>query len=149
MLVVSCHESHLMDRITYKRDLDGIDWQGLKALLTADDFDNGRTAEQLRLSFANSFAVCFAMLDDQIIGKARVLSDGVCNAYMVDVWTHTPHRRQGIASEMILRLTGELQGQHVYLQADADVVPFYRKLGFGEQPCGLALVVGHWLKAEP
>ena len=32
---------------------------------------------------------------------ARLLSDGVCNAYLVDVWTMSVYRRQGIASRMI------------------------------------------------
>jgi predicted GNAT family acetyltransferase len=137
-----------MDTISYKRDVNGIDWQGLKALLVADDFDNGRTAEQLQRSFANSFAVCFAVVDDRVVGKARVLSDGVCYAYMVDVSTHLPYRHQGIATEMIRRLFHDLPGQHVYLQADDDVRPLYEQLGFRAQPNGLSLVVGRWLHAD-
>ena len=137
-----------MGQVTYQRDLDGIDWQALKAVLVEDDFDNGRTPEQLRESFANSFAVCFAILEARVVGKARVLSDGVCNAYMVDVWTHSPHRRQGIASEMIRRLLHDLPGQHVYLQADDDVLPFYDDLGFKTQPNGLSRVVGRWLQGR-
>lgn len=131
--------------IAYTRTLDEVDWAALKTALNADDFDNGRTAEQLQRSFANSYAVCFAWTEGRIIGKARVLSDGVCNAYMVDVWTYSAYRNRGIATQMIRLLLHDLPGQHVYLQADEDVAAFYRKLGFQDQPQGLSCVVGRWL----
>lgn len=130
--------------ITYKQDLDGIDWAALKQLLVDDHFDNGRTPEQLRQSFANSYACCFAWDSDRIIGKARALSDGVCNAYVVDVWTYRPYRRQGIASEMMWRLLARLSGQHVYLFT-LDAAAFYEQLGFRPQGIGMAKVVGKWL----
>jgi len=131
--------------IIYTDSIRDIDWHALKARLREDDFDNGRSADQLRESFANSYAVCFARCDGAVIGKGRVLSDGVCNAYLVDLWTHTPHRHHGIAREIVRRLSEKLQGQHISLQADADVAGFYRKLGFVDQPHGLSRVVGKWL----
>ena len=138
-----------MMTIRYRSDLEGIAWSTLKAALAADNFDNGRTPEQLQRSFENSFAVSIAWLDEQIVGTARVLSDQVCNAYLVDVWTASPFRKHGIAREMITRLGHLLHGQHVYLQADGDSVDFYRRLGFREQPAGMSCVVGHWLVNEP
>ncbi|MBR8836314.1 MAG: GNAT family N-acetyltransferase [Stigonema ocellatum SAG 48.90 = DSM 106950] len=130
--------------ITYKRDLANVDWEEMKATLIKDKFHNGRTAEQLKTSFLNSYSTCIAYVDEEIVGTARVLSDGVCNAYIVDVWTLTEFRHQGIASRMMEILTDELQGQHVYLFSD-DTVDFYKKLGFKEQPTGLAKVIGKWL----
>ena len=131
--------------IIYELDLKGVDWDALKARLTEDNFDNGRSPAQLKASFENSFATCFAYADAQIIGKARALSDGVCNAYIVDVWTYTPYRHQGIASQMMKLLMEQLEGQHVYLFTD-DALDFYKKLGFQEQDIGLGCVVGEWLK---
>lgn len=131
--------------ITYTRTPDGVDWDELKAKLHADRFDNGRTAEQLRRSFANSQSVCFAWAEGRVVGKARILSDGVCNAYLVDVWTLSAYRRRGVASQMIRLLLQDLPGQHVYLQSDEETLPFYRKLGFQAQPYGLSCVVGRWL----
>jgi ribosomal protein S18 acetylase RimI-like enzyme len=132
------------DQVVYRLDLNNVDWAELKATLAADMFDNGRTPEQLERSFRNSHATCLAYLDGRIIGTARVLSDGVCNAYLLDVWTHSAHRRRGIASRMVRSLIEPLRGQHVYLQSD-DAVEFYRKLGFAEQPVGLSRIVGRWL----
>ena len=134
--------------VTYKRDLEGVDWDEIKATLVADDFDNGRTPEQLERSFANSDSTCIAYAEGRIVGTARLLSDGVCNAYVVDVWTLSSIRRQGIARRMMEALLVELPGQHVYLFTD-DAVEFYRALGFKEQGIGLARVVGQWLDNEP
>jgi len=135
----------MLPEITYSQTSDGVDWNALKATLQDDHFDNGRTPEQLQRSFANSQAVCFAWSEGRVVGKARLLSDGVCNAYLVDVWTHTPYRHRGIATQMIRLLLETVPGEHVYLQADADLVSFYKRIGFQEQPHGLSCVVGRWL----
>jgi predicted GNAT family acetyltransferase len=133
-----------IQEVTYKADLNGIDWTALTARLKADDFDNGRTPDQLRLSFENSFTYCFAWADDEIVGKVRCLSDGVCNAYIVDVWTYTPYRNRGVARHMMETVMEKLPGQHVYLFTD-DSMDFYRKLGFTEQGVGMSRIVGQWL----
>lgn len=133
--------------VTYKADLADVDWAEMKATLRSDAFDNGRSPEQLKSSFENSYATCIAYLNNRIVGTARVLSDGVCNAYIVDVWTLTSYRCQGIAQTMMQILLAKLKGQHVYLFTD-DVPEFYRKIGFTEQPIGMSKVVGKWLINE-
>jgi predicted GNAT family acetyltransferase len=133
--------------ITYTTTLEGVDWRALRQRLIDDNFDNGRTAAQYQISFSNSAQVIFAWDGPEIVGKARALSDGVCNAYIVDVWTYTPYRRQGIATNMMRRLLARLAGQHIYLFSD-DAVPFYTRLGFSVQESGLGLVVGRWLENE-
>jgi ribosomal protein S18 acetylase RimI-like enzyme len=117
----------------------------MKRVLVEDSFDNGRTPDQLQRSFLNSFAAVVAYLDGRIIGTARVLSDGVCNAYLVDVWTYSPFRRRGIARQMIEDMLADLSGQHVYLFTD-DLPDFYRKLGFVERGIGMETLVGRWLE---
>jgi ribosomal protein S18 acetylase RimI-like enzyme len=124
--------------------LEGIDWAQAKADLASDNFDNGRTPDALRRSFEQSQHVAFARDGDRVVGMARLLSDGVCNAYLVDVWTSVSYRRQGIASAMIRGLLAEVPGQHVGLQTD-DAQAFYESLGFREQPEFWALVVASWL----
>jgi ribosomal protein S18 acetylase RimI-like enzyme len=124
--------------------LDGIDWVRAKADLVADEFDNGRSAEALRRSFEQSQHVAFARDGDRIVGMARLLSDGVCNAYLVDVWTASAYRRKGIASAMVRHLLQQVPGQHVGLQTN-DLGDFYTSLGFGPQPEFWSIVVGSWL----
>lgn len=125
-------------------DTDRVDWVRAKADLAHDDFDNGRSAEALRLSFEQSAHVAFIRWDGRVVGMARLLSDGVCNAYLVDVWTQSSMRRRGIATAMVAHLTAAVPGQHIGLQTD-DSADFYTGLGFRRQPEFLSLVVGHWL----
>ena len=121
--------------------LAAIDWEQAKADLAADQWDNGRSAAALRRSFEQSRHVAFARDGDRVVGMARLLSDGVCNAFLVDVWTMSSYRRQGIASRMIRLLLDEVPGQHVGLQTD-DAQELYRSLGFEHQPEFWSQVVG-------
>ena len=124
--------------------LDGIDWDQAKADLAADRFDNGRSADALRRSFEQSAHVAFARDGERVIGMARLLSDGVCNAYLLDVWTASAYRRQGIASSLMRLLLDAVPGQHVGLQTD-DAQQLYESLGFKPQPEFWSVVVGRWL----
>ena len=133
--------------VTIDGSLDGIDWVQAKVDLAADDFDNGRTTDALRRSFEQSPHVVFARDGVRVVGMARLLSDGVCNAYLVDVWTASAYRRQGIASAMVGRLLDEVPGQHVGLQTD-DAQAFYASLGFAPQPEFWSTVVGGWLEND-
>jgi GNAT superfamily N-acetyltransferase len=136
------------EEIRYSFDLDEVDWQALIAALEADQFHNGRTPAQMEQSFRNSAFVVLAFLGSECVGNTRVLSDGVCNAYVVDVWTRSDLRRRGIGRRMMKLALERLQGQHVYLFTD-DQQPFYQSLGFAPQPEGMALVVGDWLQNPP
>jgi len=130
--------------VRIERSLEGVDWSAAKEDLSRDDFDNGRSPDALRRSFERSQHVALARDGDRLVGMARLLSDGVCNAYLLDVWTASTHRRQGIASAMVDDLAQRVHGQHIGLQTD-DARRFYATLGFRAQPEFLSLVVGRWL----
>jgi GNAT superfamily N-acetyltransferase len=133
--------------IIYQTDLQGIDWETLKQDLVDDDFDNGRSNSQLRLSFENSTFVIMASINKRCVASGRLLSDRVGNAYVVDVWTLSQFRRQGIASEIMKKLIDCVPGQHIYLQTE-DAVDFYKKLGFKEQPVGMSTIAGEYLQND-
>jgi predicted GNAT family acetyltransferase len=133
--------------ITFVSSSAGVDWSEVKRDLAADDFDNGRSPEQLRRSFQNSYSVVFAWSGGRCVGTARLLSDGVCNAYLVDVWTASSHRRQGIASRMIALLLETVPGQHVALFT-SDRTDLYARLGFTEERTGMSRVSGTWLQGS-
>ena len=134
--------------LIYTHDPAAVNWARLKDDLTADDFDNGRTPDELRRSFENSAVVVFAWHGERVIGKARALSDGVCNAYVVDVWTHSDDRRRGIDTRMMNLLADRLPGQHIYLFTDA-AEKFYHSLGYRRQGVGMSIVSGQWLNRFP
>jgi GNAT superfamily N-acetyltransferase len=114
--------------------LEGIDWAQAKADLTADDFDNGRSPGALRASFERSQHVVIAR-------------DGVCNAYLLDVWTMSAYRRQGIGAAMVRQLMAHAPGQHIGLQTD-DAEAFYTSLGYRHQPVFMSAIAGEWLVNE-
>jgi GNAT superfamily N-acetyltransferase len=132
--------------ITFSSELAGVDWTALKQALVADDFDNLRTPEQYRRSHENSHAVVFGRCDGRFVANGRILSDGVCNAYLVDIWTATPYRRRGVGREVVTRLLATVPGQHVGLFTD-EAEAFYRTLGFASQAGGMSKIVGSWLVA--
>ena len=133
-----------MAEIEFSSELTGIDWSALKQALVADDFDNHRSPDQYRRSHENSHAVVFGRCDGRFVANGRILSDGVCNAYLVDIWTATPYRRRGIGREVVDRLLATVPGQHVGLFTD-DMRRFYEMLGFQPQAGGMSKVVGGWL----
>ena len=132
---------HISDSTT------GVDWDQAKADLRADNFDNGRSASALQQSFERSQHVALAWDGDRVVGMARLLSDGVCNAYLVDVWTMAAYRRRGIGSSMVRLLADRVPGQHIGLQT-SDSEELYLKLGFRLQPQFMALIAGEWLDNE-
>ena len=131
--------------IEYTSDLERVDWEELRKDLIADDFHNGRTTAPLRLSFENSARVAMALDGQRCIGNGRLLSDGVGNAYVIDVWTQGDYRGQGVASKIMGMLIDGVPGQHIYLQTD-NAIAFYKSLGFREQPTGMGMVAGDYLR---
>lgn len=119
----------------------------MKADLAADDFDNGRRPAALRASFEQSQHVAVAWDGDRVVGTARLLSDGVCNAYLLDVWTASSHRRRGIGRALVERVCDAVPGQHVGLQTD-DAQAFYESSGFRLQPDFMSRVSGRWLEND-
>jgi ribosomal protein S18 acetylase RimI-like enzyme len=126
------------------QSLEGIDWCQVKADLAADAFDNGRSPQALQRSFAQSQHVAIARDGNRVVGTARLLSDGVCNAYLLDVWTLSAYRRRGVGSRLVQELMGCVPGQHIGLQTD-EAGSFYSALGFEPQPRFMSIVVGVWL----
>jgi predicted GNAT family acetyltransferase len=130
--------------VSFDSSLEEIDWTQAKADLAADRFDNGRSPDALRRSFEQSQHVAFARDGGRVVGMARLLSDGVCNAYLVDVWTQSSYRRQGIATTLVGMLADAVPGQHIGLQTD-DAQTLYAALGFEPQPEFWSRIVGTWL----
>jgi predicted GNAT family acetyltransferase len=127
-----------------RTDLAGVDWATVKGDLARDRFDNGRTPEELARSFAASAHVSIAWADGRVVGTARLLADGVCNAYLVDVWTAGSHRRRGIASAMVAGLLARVPGHHVALFTE-HAESLYTRLGFEVEEVGMSMVAGRWL----
>ena len=91
----------------------------------------------LQTALPGSFLVAGAFTDNQIVGVARVLSDGCSDAYIQDVVVDPEYRGRGIGAGLIALLTGELRKRGVdwiALVGEPGTEGFYRKLSWQEQP---------------
>ena len=91
----------------------------------------GRTIDEVQTSIDASF--CFGIyLDDQQIGYARVITDYVVFAYMMDVFIEEKHRGKGYSSILIEAMMKEPQLQQVKIWrlATSDAHFLYEKFGF-------------------
>lgn len=134
----------MKSRIAVRDDLEGVDWEALDRALTDDHFNNGRTPEELRRSFENSYATAIVGGGGEVVATARILADGVCNAWLVDVWTASAHRRRGLGSAMVRRLLERVPGHHMALFTEHRC-EFYEGLGFEVEVTGMSKVAGSWL----
>ena len=94
--------------------------------------------------FGDDRSVVAVRVNGETRDLARALSDGVCNAYVVDLWTHSAWRRQGIGRRMLDALCARLPGQHVCLFTD-DAPAFYAACGFAARGTAFERIAGTWL----
>ena len=91
----------------------------------------GRTLEEVQTTIEYSF--CFGIfLDDQQIGFARVITDYVVFAYVMDVFIDEKHRGKGYSSILIDNMLKEPQLKEVKIWrlATSDAHFLYNKFGF-------------------
>lgn len=91
----------------------------------------GRTIDEVQITIDASF--CFGIyLDDEQIGFARVVTDYVVFAYLMDVFIDENHRGKGYSSILIKAMMDEPQLQQVKIWrlATSDAHFLYEKFGF-------------------
>ena len=91
----------------------------------------GRTIDEVQRTIDAS--VCFGIyLDDKQIGFARVITDYVVFAYLMDVFIAEEHRGKGYSSILIDTMMKEPQLQEVKIWrlATSDAHFLYEKFGF-------------------
>ena len=87
----------------------------------------------LEPAFQGSFLVAGAFDGNQIIGVARVLSDGCSDAYIQDVVVDPSYRGKGIGSGLINTLVDKLKEHNIDwigLVGEPGTENFYQKLGW-------------------
>ena len=97
------------DRFRYSitKDLPRAD--ALALYRAAGWFGPSDPAPELDAMIANSFAVSAAFDPaGRLLGMARALSDGVSDAYILDVVVDPDHRRQGIGRRLVSALADHL-----------------------------------------
>jgi GNAT superfamily N-acetyltransferase len=78
--------------------------------------------------------------DGRVVGFVNAISDGVLCAYVPLLEVLPEYQGRGIATELVRRLLTRLEGLYmVDLCCDAELEPFYRRLGFGTLERGMGI----------
>lgn len=119
--------------ITVSTDKNKLDIPFIQQFLKDIYWAAGRTMEEVQTSINHSF--CFGIyLDDKQIGFARVITDYVVFAYLMDVFIDEKHRGKGYSSILIRNMMEEpkLKEVKIWRLATADAHFLYKKFGFNE-----------------
>jgi len=117
--------------ITVSTDKNKLDVPFIQDFLKDIYWAAGRTIEEVQRTIDAS--VCFGIyLDDKQIGFARVITDYVVFAYLMDVFITEEHRGKGYSSILINAMMNEPQLQEVKIWrlATTDAHFLYEKFGF-------------------
>jgi GNAT superfamily N-acetyltransferase len=117
--------------IVVSTDKSKLDVSFIQHFLKDIYWEAARTIEEVQTTIDHSF--CFGIyLDDQQIGFARVITDYVVFAYMMDVFIDEAHRGKGYSSILIEAMMNEPQllNVKIWRLATRDAHHVYEKVGF-------------------
>ena len=117
--------------ITVSTDKNKLDVSFIQIFLKDIYWSAGRTIEEVQITIDSSF--CFGIyLNDKQIGFARVVTDYVVFAYLMDVFIVEEHRGKGFSSVLIKNMLNEpqLQKVKIWRLATSDAHFLYEKFGF-------------------
>jgi GNAT superfamily N-acetyltransferase len=117
--------------ITVSTDKNKLDVPFIQNFLKDIYWAAGRTMDEVQTTIDASF--CFGIyLDAEQIGFARVVTDYVVFAYLMDVFIDENHRGKGYSSLLIKAMMNEPQLQQVKIWrlATSDAHFLYEKFGF-------------------
>lgn len=82
----------------------------------------------------------FALVDGEIIGFARAISDGVFNAALYDIVVHKDFQRKGVATIVLEEILNQLNGiSCIHLISTIGNDTFYKQFGFRKLKTGMAI----------
>ena len=103
-----------------------------------------RPLDQVKQALENSYSYVSAWHShegqEQLIGFARAVSDGVFHAVLLDILVHPHFQNRGIGKTIVQTLIKQLHDskiKDITLFASPHIVDFYHKLGFVSQPNNL------------
>ena len=118
---------------------DTIDWVALCEVFRRAPLGT-RDPEKLAKAAENSYTVCTAFSNGDIVGFGRAISDGQYQSAIYDVVVLPKYQRQGIGSAILTALLHKLpKTSTVLIFVAPGKQSFYRKLGFSNLKTGMVL----------
>jgi len=123
--------------------LNGTDVEDLRVAVGWDRME-GLYDAILKRSYAH-FSVTVA---DKLIAFVNVISDGIGDAFLVDLMVHPDHQHQGLATALVERAIEEISRDGVRCMEvifDPRLDGFYRRFGFHIVSAG---IIDRWERKE-
>jgi ribosomal protein S18 acetylase RimI-like enzyme len=118
----------------YKTGTRDVDWWQLYYLYEkvglARDLARSGEFDKLRASFEASYRVATAWHGGDLVGAARMISDGICYGMIFDVAVLAEHRQKGLGKGLMTELMKDNGHLCIYLTSTFGNEKFYEKLGF-------------------
>lgn len=115
------------------RAIQPSEYESARLLLLAGGWNDHRVADpgSFALLLDRSQACLVALVDHQVVGFIRVLTDGLSNGYISMVVVAEAYRKQGIGTALVRAAMGTDPNITWVLRAGREgVAAFYEKLGF-------------------
>ena len=128
--------------IYIKTTKEDIDYDAVPPLLQSFGMSD-RVATGQKQIFQNSYAVSFLYDDDRLIGCARAISDGICEAAIYNIALSREYHGQKLGRKLIDSILKQVEGCNVILYTHPRTVALYEKLGFRRQKTGMAIYQGN------
>lgn len=125
-------------KITYSTE--NINWELVSSILSKAGLSSS-APEICKKAFQGSQVTVFAFDDENMVGTARALSDGVKQAAIYDVAILPEYQGKGIGKIMMDGTVEKLPGCNFILYANVGKEGFYEKLGFRRLKTGMAKFV--------
>ena len=110
-------------------DTTDVDWVYFAMIMQRTGMGE-RLPKTVKAVFQGSYACCFAWDQQDLIGGARAISDGVTCSAIYDVFVDRPYQRQGVGRALMENLLSRLPKRSVMLVSVHGKEGFYQKLGF-------------------
>jgi ribosomal protein S18 acetylase RimI-like enzyme len=124
--------------IEYAESVGGIEAEQLEGFFV--DWPTPPSPERHLELLLGSDHVVLARDGERVVGFVTAISDGVLSAYVPLLEVLPSYQGEGIGSELMRRLLARLE--HLYmvdLCCDADLEPFYRRLGLKALERGMGI----------
>ena len=118
MVSIALHEEQPIPAQAVRQLYDAVGWWPERTLAEITDVLNREQAVG-------------AWAAEELVGFARVVSDGHWHAYIEDVMVHPDYRRHGIADRMLQRLLARMAHiETISLFCHSSLIPLYERHGF-------------------
>ncbi len=116
-------------KLTFKFETGNVNWIDVAELFRLAPL-GVRDPEKLRRACENSFLVCFAYVDDKLIGMGRAISDGEYQAAVYDLVILPEYQSKGVGKQVMGEIYKRLPVKTIILYSVPGKELFYEKLGY-------------------